>query len=138
MDNILDNARRLRDIVEQATVSLDDKTASEGPTLFPRLRQDGGLIKAGTRIYWQGQLKKANVDMWDCAENTPDAAPTLWADIAYRDGLRIIPETITAEQAFALDEVGWWGDEKYKSLMHGNVFTPPGDYPQAWVIVAEG
>lgn len=71
------------------------------------------------------------------ADWTPDVTPSLWARVMYRDGVRIIPEAIGSTQAFALDELGWWGDELYRSLMHGNVFTPPGDHPQAWKLVTE-
>ena len=119
-----DDALRIRAIVEQATASLDDQTASEGAKLFPRLKQDGSLIKAGTRINWQGSLKKAAVDLWDTDANNPDAAPTLWTDIAYKDGIRIIPETISAADAFAKEELGWWDGQIYKSGMDGNVWTP--------------
>lgn len=119
-----DEALRIRVIVEQATESLDDQTASEGATLFPRLKQDGSLIKAGTRINWQGSLKKAAVDLWDTEANSPDNASTLWSDIAYKDGIRIIPETISAADAFANGELGWWDGHIYKSGMDGNVWVP--------------
>lgn len=124
-------ALRLRAIVEQAAASLDDKTASTAPALLRRLRQDGKLVSAGTRVNWGGTLKRAAVDLWDTAENTPDAAPTLWEDIDYRDGYRIIPETITAGTAFAMDELGWWGDKLYKSKLAANVYTPE-QYPAGW------
>ncbi len=119
-----DEALRIRAIVERATESLDDQTASESASLFPRLKRDGSLIKAGTRINWRGTIKKAAVDLWDRAENGPDAAPTLWSDIAYKDGIRIIPETISAADAFAKEELGWWDGHIYKSGMDGNVWTP--------------
>ena len=124
-------ALRLRAIVEQAAESLDDQTASTAPTLFPRLRQDGSLIKAGTRINYNGSIKRAAVDLWDTVDNSPDNAPTLWEDILYRDGYRIIPDVITAGTAFALDELGWWGDKLYKSLLSANVYTPE-QYPNGW------
>ena len=124
-------ALRLRAIIETAAASLDDKTASTAPTLFPRLRQDGSLIKAGTRINHNGSIKRAAVDLWDTADNSPDNAPTLWEDILYRDGYRIIPDVITAGTAFALDELGWWGDKLYKSLLPANVYTPE-QYPRGW------
>lgn len=117
-------ALRLRAIVEQAAASLDDKTASTAATLFPRLRQDGALVKAGTRINWNGTLKQAAVDLWGTAENSSDSAPALWADIQYRDGYRIIPATITVTTAFAQDECGWWGDVLYRSTINANVYTP--------------
>lgn len=130
---LIELARKLRPIIEQAAQSLDDKTASEGAELFPALKQDGSLVKAGTRINWFGALKQAAVDLWDTEQNNPDNAPTLWADIAYHDGIRIIPAVITAEQAFALDELGWQDGSVYRSKMHGNVF--PVTQTDAWEFV---
>ena len=129
-------ALRLRSIVEQAAASLDDKTASTAGMLFPSLKQDGHLVKAGTRINWNGTLKRAAVDLWDTPENNPDNAPTLWADIQYRDGYRIIPETITVTTAFAEGEYGWWGDVLYKSKVNSNVYTPE-QYAPNWEAVTE-
>ena len=127
-------ALRLRAIVEQAAASLDDQTASEGAALFPRLKGDGSLVSAGTRINWNGVLKQASVDLWDTTENNPDNAPSLWTDIAYREGIRIIPETITVAQAFALDELGWWQEHVYRSTIAANVYTPD-QYAAGWELV---
>ena len=131
---LTEKAHKMRAAMETAAVSLDDATASTAPELFPRLKGDGSLVKAGTRICWGGTLKRAAVDLWDNAENTPDAAPTLWEDIDYRDGYRIIPETITVGLAFAKGERGWWGDVLYASTMDANVWTPEA-YPAGWEIV---
>lgn len=120
----LERARQLRAMIEAAAGNLTDADASTAAELFPRLKQDGSLVSAGTRINWNGTVKRAAVDLWDRAENDPDNAPTLWEDLAYRDGIRIIPETITAGLAFAKDELGWWGDTLYKSLLDANVWTP--------------
>lgn len=129
-----DEALRLRAIVELATESLDDQTASEGATLFPRLKYDGSLIKTGTRINWHGMLKRAAVDLWDTDANSPDNAPTLWEDIAYKQGIRIIPDVITAGTAFAKSEQGWRGDTLYESLIDANVWTPE-QYPAGWALI---
>ena len=131
---LTEKARKMRAAMETAAVSLDDATASTAPELFPRLKGDGSLVKSGTRICWGGTLKRAAVDLWDNAENTPDAAPTLWEDVLYRDGIRIIPETITAGLAFAKGEQGWWGDVLYVSTMDANVYTPE-QYPAGWDII---
>ena len=121
----------LRSVVEQAMASLDDKTASTAVPLFPRMKGSGELVKAGTRINWKGAIKKAGVDLWDTAENNPDNAPNLWADLDYIDGYRIIPETITVTTAFAKDELGWWDGVLYLSLLNANVYTPK-QYPDGW------
>lgn len=106
------------------TVIADDATASRAVEFHPGMQYDGSLIQAKTRINWVGQLKRAAVDLWDNEANNPDNAPDLWEDISYRNGYRIIPESITATLAFALDEYGWWGDVLYRSKVGGNVYTP--------------
>lgn len=124
-------AIRLRKIIERAMTSVDEKTVSEAVTLLPHMKYDGALITAGTPIEWNGTAKKAAVDLWDREENNPDNAPVLWADIEYRDGIRIIPEVITVAKAFALYELGWWGDEVHRSKVDANVYTPA-QYPPNW------
>ena len=121
----LERARQLRTMIEPAAGNLTDADASTAAELFPRLKQDGSLVSAGTRINWYGKVKRAAVDLWDRTENNPDNAPDLWENLAYRDGIRIIPETITAGTAFSKDEIGWWGDTLYKSILPtANVWTP--------------
>ena len=127
-------ALKLRAIVEQAAVSLDDKTASEAAMLFPKMKQDGALVTVGTRINHNGVIKRAAVDLWDTPENNPDNAPALWEDISYKDGYRIIPETITAGTAFENDECGWWKGTLYRSLISANVYTPE-QYAAGWEVV---
>lgn len=124
-------ALKLRAIVEQAAASLDDKTASEAPTLFPRLKRDGSLIRAGTRINHNGEVKKAAVDLWDTADNSPDNAPALWETLDYKDGYRIIPSVITVTGAFAKGERGWWNGKLYESVAENNVYTPE-QYAPYW------
>lgn len=134
MSEYIKKARKLRPIIVQASASLDDASASNAAELFPALKQDGSLVPAGTRINWRGIIKRAAADLWDTEANNPDNAPALWEDIAYREGHRVIPETITAGTAFAKDECGWWGNVLYKSLIDANVYTPEA-YPAGWEAV---
>lgn len=68
----------VRTAIETAVQSLDDNAAASVVSLFPVLKQDGSLIKAGTKINWQGKIVKALVDLWDREDHNPDNAPTLW------------------------------------------------------------
>ena len=126
-------AKALRAVMTAAAESLIDAQGSTAPDMFPRLKGNGALISAGTRINWQGVLKRAAADLWDTAENTPDAAPTLWEDISYYRGYRVIPETITATLAFSAGEIGYWraDDAFYRAKNDGTVWTPAA-YPDAW------
>ena len=131
MNDMIKWAKKLRPYVEKAAISLDDLDASSAPELFPMLKGNNALISAGTRINWLGTIKRAAVDLWDTEANNPVNAPSLWEDIAYKDGIRYIPETITAGTAFVKDELGWWKEELYKSLIDANVWTPEA-YPAGW------
>lgn len=117
-------ALKIRSLAMASAVEMSDAEASATPEMFPRLKQNGELIKAGTRIYWKGDLKRASVDLWDTVENDPDNAPALWEDINYTNGYRIIPEVITAGLAFAKGECGLWKDKVYESLYDSNVWNP--------------
>lgn len=129
--NYLEEARRLRGYIETAAEGLDDATASQAPTLFPSLKEDGSLVRTGTRINWKGVVMRAAVDLWDTAENNPDNAPSLWEDLLYIDGIRIIPDVITVGLAFSKGEKGWWYGELYESTADNNVYTPE-QYPDNW------
>lgn len=132
-------ARALRAMLVTAAETADDRTASTVPDAYLRLRGSGALVAAGTRIRWvengRKVVKKAAVDLWDTAENTPDAAPDLWEDLAFRDGYRIIPAEITVTLAFAEGELGWWGDVLYRSKVAANVYTPE-QYPDNWEVAS--
>lgn len=122
--------------IDTLIVALDDATASTVIPLFGGMKYDGALIQAGTRINWNGVLKRAAVDLWDRADSNPDNAPALWEDILYRDGIRIIPEVITSTLVFAEGERGWWGDVLYESKANANAYTPE-QYPDWWEVVEE-
>lgn len=113
------------------TIITDDATASRAVEFHPKMQYSGALISNGTRINWNGKLKRAAVDLWDTEANNPDNAANLWEDIEYKDGFRIIPEVITATLAFTEGEYGWWKDKLYRSKVNGNVYTPD-IYPDNW------
>lgn len=126
-----EEAVAFRKLVELGAANMDDRTVSTAPDVLPRMYYTGNLIKNGTRINWNGTIKRAAVDLWDTEESNPDNAPDLWEDILYKQGIRIIPETITAGLAFTKDELGWWGEYIYKSLLDSNVWNPDA-YPSGW------
>lgn len=121
-------------MIEKAAVSLDDAEASMSAWLFPKLKYDGSLVEAGTRINWKGKVMKNGAALWDREENDPDHAPTLWSELEYRDGIRIIPEVIDVTTQFHEGELGWWGDVLYRSKVNGNVYTPA-QYAPNWEVV---
>lgn len=131
---ILEQARAIRVALDKLAENATDAIASETVIVYPRLKESGVLVRAGTRVNWNGTIKRAAVDLWDTSENNPDNAPTLWENLEYRNGYRIIPDVITVGKAFAEGEVGYWGDVLYRSKVNANVYTPE-QYPDNWETV---
>ena len=111
--------------------SATDAQASSAVSVYPTLKQDGSLIKYGTRINYNGTIIRAAADLYDTETNSPENAPVLWETLNYKDGYRIIPEVITVGTAFSKGELGWWNDELYESLVDSNVYTPA-QYAPNW------
>ena len=115
----------LRRAILAGSVSLSDAIASTAPELFPRLKEDGALVKAGTRICHGGKVLVVSADLWDTAENSPDAAPNLYEELEYIDGIRKIPDVITVAKKFSKGEKGIDADDViWVSLYNDNVYTP--------------
>lgn len=133
----IDKAREFRRSIDSAGMMLTDAQASTVSEIYPAMKYNEALIKAGTRIYWKGVLKRAAADLWDREGLNPDNSPNLWEDVLYRGGYRIIPETITAGLAFAKGEIGWWGDTLYRSKNDANTYTPE-QYAAGWEVYTDG
>ena len=56
--NVVEQARKIRNAIDIASAEATDATASKAVDIYPMLKQDGSLVKAGTRIKWNGQIKK--------------------------------------------------------------------------------
>lgn len=118
-------AIELRRAIERGSKSLSDKEVSLAPDVLPRMRYNGAAIEAGTRINWKGKVKSAAVTLWDREDSNPDNAPTLWNDINYRKGIRVIPEHIPVTDPFKEGEEGIDdNDVVWISKYNGNVYTP--------------
>ena len=121
-----------RRAVERGAASLSDRDVSLTPDVLPRMRYKGAAIEAGTRINWNGTVKSAAVTLWDREDNSPDNAPTLWNDINYRRGIRVIPEHIPATEPFSAGEEGIDdADVVWISKYDNNVYTPA-QYAANW------
>lgn len=127
----IQRAKELRPLIIKSSQSLTDADASMAPELYDTMKYDATLISEGTKMNFDGVVMKAAVDLWDLETNHPSVAPTLWEELQYKEGIRIIPETITTTTMFAKDELGWWKEELYKSLIDNNVWTPEA-YPAGW------
>lgn len=83
--NLIELARKLRPIIEQAAASLDDKTAMDAVTLFPAWSGDGVEYMTGCRVRYGDVLYKVLTAHTSQPNWTPDAAPSLFAKVLIPD-----------------------------------------------------
>ena len=81
---LVEMARKLRPIIEQAAQSLTDETALEAVDLFPAWKT-GQSYTAGQRIRYGGVLYSVLQDHTSQADWTPDAAASLFAKVLIPD-----------------------------------------------------
>jgi len=81
MNMTIKQAKALRAAMIAAASNLSDETASTLPMLFDNVKYNGELIPAGTRINWNGVVKKAVIDIVDTESNNPDNSPELWEEL---------------------------------------------------------
>jgi hypothetical protein len=132
-ENLFNEIKTLREDVENAPQTLSDKAASFVPSMFPVLEGNGTLVKAGTRVYFNNKLFRTTVDLWDTENYNPLNTPTLWEEVSYIKGIRVIPEVISVTSAFSKGEQGYWSGKIYESLIDANVWTPV-QYPTGWQV----
>jgi hypothetical protein len=124
-------ALQIRKLMMQSAQTLDDVNASSLPEAFPTLNNNGMAIPAGTRINWNGKIRKAKIDLFDISENNPDNSPEKWEIISYKNGIRDIQDTIDSALSFAAGKLGVWNGEIYESLYDNNIWNPV-QFPAGW------
>lgn len=127
----------LYNIIRAGLDLVDDKQASVGVVLYPEMQYENALIKAGSRINWNGTLKRAAVDLWDSVENNPDNAPALWEEIAYLNGYRVLTGHISASNPVQPGEMCWEDGKLYRCIYHVACTYRPSEYAAAWEEVTD-
>ena len=132
--SIIDDARHLRNVIEQLSVNLDDEQATEAVALFPAWRV-GTEYKTGDRVRYSDVLYKVLQGHTSQADWTPDTAFSLFARVLIPDP-EVIPvwEQPSAENAYMKGDKVYYPtaeDDVYQSTIDNNVWSPS-DYPQGW------
>lgn len=124
----------IKAIAKEAQVYIPDALAASQPDVLLDAWDGNGIN------YIKGALVKYNGKIFRCVSSPshtsqmdwkPDVSPSLWVHLNYRDGIRVIPDSISVTEAFNNGEKGWWGDVLFVSLVNDNVFTPD-QFPNNW------
>lgn len=130
--NLIELARKLRPIIEQAVESLSDDIALEAATLFPAWSGDSVGYPAGARLRHNGILYKVLTTHTSQPSWSPDAAPSLFARVLIED-----PDVPTeweqpdSTNAYMTGDKVLFEGSVYESLIDNNVWSPAA-YPAGW------
>lgn len=116
-------ARKLREVIEQASASLPDESALEGVELFPAW-EAGRACVSGERLRYHGELYRVLQDHTAQADWTPDAAPSLFVRVAEPGEIPEWKQPTGAQDAYNKgDQVRHTG-KVWESLVDANVWEP--------------
>lgn len=77
---LIELARKLRPIIEKASQSLDDETALEAVTLFPKWSASG-IYEKEEKVSYQGSLYRCLTPHTAQETWKPSDSPSLWAKV---------------------------------------------------------
>lgn len=121
--SIVDNARKLRRIIEQAMQSVDGQAALDAVNLYPAW-ESGAAYTAGDKVRHDGILYRCLVGHDSQETWTPDASPSLWAKVLVEEG-RILPwEQPDSTNPYNKGDKVTHGGKTWVSDVDGNVWEP--------------
>ena len=128
---LIELAHKLRPIIEKAMESVDDSTAIEATTLFPKW-EIGKDYSVGIRLNYDNVLYKVLQAHTSQTGWEPNVATSLFAKVLIPDP-NIIPEWVQPDStnAYSIGDKVTYNGVVYESLIDNNVWSPDA-YPAGW------
>lgn len=121
--NIIENARKLRKVIELAAQYLPDETASEAVCLHPTWAA-GTEYAVGFKVQHNGILYKCLIAHAAQDDWGPDVAPSLWAKVLTED-CKILPwEQPDSTNPYMKGDKVMHNDSVWISDIDNNVWEP--------------
>lgn len=122
-------ARKLRAMIEKASLSLTDEDALQAVELYPAW-QTGTAYTVDERIRYNSTLYRCVQAHTSQADWTPDATPALWTVVSLDEWPEWVQPT-GAQDAYAKGDKVSHNDKHWISEVDGNVWEP-GIYGNLW------
>lgn len=125
-------------LIDEVSGMLTDDQASDIPQIFPEWAVDTAY-KVDDRRRYAGKLYKCLQAHTSQADWTPDAAPSLWVEIAKPGEIPVWRQPTGAQDAYNTGDKVHYPDADgpiYESLIDANVYSPEA-YPAGWQLVDE-
>lgn len=102
---ILEEARKLRNLIEQMAESLDDETAEQNPNVFPKWEVNREY-EEGYKIRYEDVVYKVLQNHTSQAQYTPDIAISLYVKVHQQDPGDEYPDWVQPQGAHDAYEYG--------------------------------
>ena len=122
---ILDEAKKLRALIEQMAESLDDEDAEQNPNVFPKW-EIGVEYKKDYKIRYNDVVYKVLQDHTSQEDWTPDTAVSLYVKVHKQDPHEY-PEWVQptgGHDAYMKDDIVKHNEKLWISLIDNNVWEP--------------
>lgn len=117
-----EHAHKLRELIEQVTVNLNDEDALEGVELFPAWQADVSYV-LGNRIKYENILYKCVQAHTSQSDWTPDITPALWTRVSIEDWPEWVQPT-GAQDAYMIGDKVSHNEKHWTSTADNNVWEP--------------
>ena len=115
-------AYRLRQLIEKASISLDDDEALNGIELFPVWR-DSADYAVGDRIRYNSILYKCIQSHKSQIDWTPDITKALWTEVSV-DEFPAWKQPLGAQDAYRIGDKVSHKEKHWISILDYNVYEP--------------
>lgn len=135
--DIVNEATRLRKVIERLATSLDDDSALETPALFPNWSGDGVDYVVSDRVRHNDILYKVLQNHTSQLTWTPVDAPSLFAKVLSSEESIPVWEQPDSTNAYMIGDKVYYPDvngDIYESLIDNNVWSPAA-YPAGWKLI---
>ena len=118
--------RKLRQMIEKASVSLPDEDALEAVELFPAWQTDTAYA-VGIRVRYADKLYRCEQSHTSQADWTPAQTPALWTEVARPGEIPVWRQPAGAQDAYMTGDKVWYPERDttvWESTMDYNVYQP--------------
>lgn len=135
--DIVNEATRLRKVIERLATSLDDDSALETPALFPNWSGDGVDYIVDDRVRYNNILYKVLQNHTSQLTWAPADAPSLFAKVLSSEESIPVWEQPDSTNAYMIGDRVYYPDADgniYESLIDNNIWSPVA-YPAGWKLI---
>lgn len=135
--DIVNEATRLRKVIERLATSLDDDSALETPALFPNWSGDEVDYAVGDRVRYNDILYKVLQNHTSQSTWTPADAPSLFTKVLSSEESIPVWEQPDSTNAYMIGDKVYYPDSDgdiYESLIDNNIWSPAA-YPAGWKLI---